>query len=282
MKTCSLEGIDVAYEEFGDGRPILFLHGWSLDHVYEVADFEPIFAERPGWRRIYLDMPGHGRTPGAERAQDMDGFLEVILEFVDAVVPGQRLAIAGTSAGALPARGVVYRRPEQVCGMLLRLPMIVADDAKRTLPPPTVLIEDEAFVAGLSEEDRETYGDILVQKTSFLEPLKEYMDQYIWPAQARGDEAFLEAIRPDPARYGLSFDVDDLPEPFEGPSLIMAGRQDTTVGYGDAWSILDAYPRASFVVLDRAGHNPILDQETLFHALVHEWLDRVEEAESYR
>jgi pimeloyl-ACP methyl ester carboxylesterase len=283
MNTCALNGIDVAYEEFGAGRPILFLHGWSLDHEYEVADFEPIFADRPGWRRLYLNLPGHGRTPGTERVQNADDILQVVLEFADVITPGQRLAVVGTSAGALPARGVVYRRPEQVCGLLIRLPMIIADDGKRSLPGPAVLVEDDAFMASLSEEDREMYGDILVQKASFLEPLKRYMERYIWPGQARGDAAFLDAIRQNPERYGLSFDVDDLPQPFEGPSLFLAGRQDTTVGYRDAWRIIEGYPRASFAILDRAGHSPTTaQQEKLFKALVHEWLDRVEEAESYR
>lgn len=38
------------------------------------------------------------------------------------------------------------------------------------------------------------------------------------------------------------------------------------------------YPRASFAVLDRAGHSLHLEQRGLFEALVGEWLDRVEEA----
>jgi pimeloyl-ACP methyl ester carboxylesterase len=282
MKTCALDGIDVAYEEFGEGRPILFLHGWTLDHACEVADFEPIFADRPGWQRLYLDLPGHGRTPGAQRVRNMDGILQVVLDFADALLPGQRFAVAGTSAGALPARGVVYHRFEQVCGLLIRIPMIVADDARRALPEPTVLVEDEAFMTSLSQEDREAYSDVLVQKADFVEPLREYLGRYIWPAQARGDAAFCDAIRPDPKRYGLSFDVDDLPQPFMGPSLILAGRQDTTVGYRDAWSIVEGYPRATFVVLDRYGHSPALQQAGLFRMLVRDWLDRVEEAESQR
>ena len=282
MKTCTLEGINVAYEEFGAGRPILFLHGWSLDHEYEVADFEPIFADRPGWRRLYLDLPGHGRTPGAERVQDMDDILQVVLGFAETIAPGQRLAVAGTSAGALPARGIVYRRPDQVCGLLIRIPLIIADDGKRSLPAPAVLVEDDAFMVSLSEEDRELYGDIIIQKASFLEPLKRYMERYIRPDQARGDADFLDAIRQDPERYGFSFDVDNLRQPFEGPSLFVAGRQDTAVGYRDAWRIIESYPRASFVVLDRAGHGTTAQQDELFKALVHEWLDRVEEAESNR
>jgi pimeloyl-ACP methyl ester carboxylesterase len=282
MKSCALDGIDVAYEEFGHGRPLLFLHGWTLDHACEVADFEPVFAGRPGWRRIYLDMPGHGHTPGAQRVRDMDGILQVILEFADSLFPGQRFAVAGTSAGALPARGIVYRRPEQVCGLLIRIPLIVADDARRSLPEPAVLVKDEAFMASLTGEDREMYGDILVQRAAFLEPLKEYDERYIAPALTLADESFCGAIRQDPAYYGLSFDVDDLPQPFEGPSLILAGRQDTTVGYRDAWSIIESYPRATFVVLDRSGHGAIGQQAELFKLLVHDWLDRVEEAEAFR
>ncbi len=279
MKICALEGIDLAYEEFGHGRPILFLHGWSLDHTNEVADFEPIFADRPDWQRFYLDLPGHGRTPGVERVQDMDDILQVILEFADALFPGQRFAVAGTSAGALPARGVVYRRPDQVCGLLIRVPLIIADDAKRTLPEPAVLVENEAFMVSLSDEDREMYGDILIQEPDFLRAVKEYMERYIWPAIARGDEVFRTAIRQDPGRYGLSFDVDDLPQPFEGPSLILAGRQDPAVGYRDAWSIAESYPRASFVVLDRSEHGTTPQHGGLFKMLVRDWLDRVEEVE---
>ena len=32
---------------------------------------------------------------------------------------------------------------------------------------------------------------------------------------------------------------------------MLLGRQDSSVGYKDAWSILDNYPRGTFAVLDR-------------------------------
>ena len=59
--------------------------------------------------------------------------------------------------------------------------------------------------------------------------------------------------------------------------MILVGRQDAAVGYRDAWEVLEDYPRGTFAVLDRAGHNLQIEQETLFNALVNEWLDRVEE-----
>lgn len=48
-------------------------------------------------------------------------------------------------------------------------------------------------------------------------------------------------------------------------------------GYRDAWGILEKYPRATFAVLDRAGHGVAGEQPVLFEALVGDWLDRVSE-----
>jgi pimeloyl-ACP methyl ester carboxylesterase len=58
----------------------------------------------------------------------------------------------------------------------------------------------------------------------------------------------------------------------------MMGRQDAAVGWRDAWKVIEQYPRASFVVLDRAGHGLGVEQRGLFQALTAEWLDRVEES----
>ncbi len=75
----------------------------------------------------------------------------------------------------------------------------------------------------------------------------------------------------------MTFDVDALPAPFPAPALFLTGRHDNWCGYREAYQLLDNYPRATFAVLDRAGHALAVEQKTLFRALVNEWLDRVEE-----
>ena len=47
------------------------------------------------------------------------------------------------------------------------------------------------------------------------------------------------------------------------------------VGYADAWRRLDHYPRASYVVLDGAGHNLHLDQPAQTATALTDWLDRL-------
>ena len=88
------------------------------------------------------------------------------------------------------------------------------------------------------------------------------------------DSAYLERLRRE--GYALSLDVDAPSSPYKGPVLIMTGRQDTSVGYRDAWNALENYPRATLTVLDSAGHNLQIEQPAVFDALVMEWLERVQ------
>jgi pimeloyl-ACP methyl ester carboxylesterase len=88
------------------------------------------------------------------------------------------------------------------------------------------------------------------------------------------DTAYLEQL--GSKGYPFSFDVDSLGEQYDKPVLIVEGRQDTSVGYKDAWSIIENYPRATLAVLDSAGHNLQIEQAQVLTVLVSEWLDRVQ------
>jgi pimeloyl-ACP methyl ester carboxylesterase len=78
-------------------------------------------------------------------------------------------------------------------------------------------------------------------------------------------------------QFTFSFDLDNPASVFEKPTLILTGRQDTHVGYRDALTIIEHYPRATLAILERAGHALGVEQESLFRVLINEWLDRVEE-----
>jgi pimeloyl-ACP methyl ester carboxylesterase len=267
---CQLEGITLYYETFGEGRPILMLHGWPLDHRHMASDMEPLFAQRPGWRRIYPDLPGMGRTPGAAWITNQDQMLEITLAFLDQVAPGQRFVVAGASYGAYLARGLVLRRARQMDGLLLAVPVIRAWTRERALPRPVTLVEDPALTAGLEPELRSAFVELAVVQS---EALLEVMRADIMPALEAADHAFLERVR---EQYAFSFEVGFLTQPFGAPALFVTGRQDAICGYWDALGILENYPRATFAVLDSAGHCLTAEQRALFHALAAEWLDRVE------
>jgi len=68
--------------------------------------------------------------------------------------------------------------------------------------------------------------------------------QDILPGRHNEDKAFLERLKK--RGYECSFDVDRLSQPFDKPSLVLAGRQDASVGYKDTMRLADIYTGSTF------------------------------------
>lgn len=270
---CMIKGLPIHYEVRGRGKPIVLLHGYGVDHRLMSGCMEPIFRERDGYKRIYMDLPGMGRSKGADWITNSDIMLDIISGFIDRVIPNENFLLAGESYGGLLARGLVYRMADRIDGLFLLCPVIATKNEDRHVPEHVVFCKDETLLRELDPHEAEGFSSMhVVQSRGVWE---RYRDQ-ILPGIALGDRIFLDSILN--SEYVFSFDCDRLPEKFNKPALFLMGRQDSSVGYREAWSILDNYPRATFAVLDKAGHNLQIEQAELMNALVIEWLERVSQA----
>lgn len=268
---CTVRGMPVFYESYGTGTPIVLLHGFSTDHRMMTACMEPLFVQRQGWRRIYLDLPGMGRTPGSVSINTTDDMLAVVEDCIDALIPEQPFLLVGESYGGYLCQGMLHHRSQQVAGMALICAGVIIERSQRDLPPQTVIVSDPELLAQLDPADAEEFASFAVVQND--DTWKRFRDEVLSGAKV-ADEAFLQKIK---RQYSGSFDVRHLPQPFSRPVVIFTGRQDHIAGYRDAWRTLENYPRGTFAVLDRAGHNLQIEQPQLFGALLGEWLDRVQE-----
>lgn len=268
---CHLEKCTVHYETRGDGKPIVMLHGGGPDRRSMVGCLEPILRKRKGWKRIYPDLPGMGKTAAEEWITSSDQMLEIVLDFINSVIPNQHFLLAGDSYGGYLARGTIYRIAKKVDGLLLICPTIIADHTKRVLPKHVTLVKKGSLPIDTFPEQVKMFESFAVVQTSRI---FERTRKEILPGLKTADMKFLERI--ESHGYPFTFDVDAPSIIFKKPVLILVGRQDSMVGYQDSFMILKNYPRATLAVLDQAGHNLQIEQEHLFNALVDEWLDRVE------
>jgi pimeloyl-ACP methyl ester carboxylesterase len=262
-----VRGVPVEVEIHGTGTPLLAIHGWGVDRRLMTGCMEPLFDEDAPWQRIYPDLPGMGGTPGDPTIDGSDAVLALLGGLVDAIAPGQPFAVAGESYGGYLARGLVHARPDDILGMALICPSIAPNtpaDAELR-----VLERDEALLASLDPADRDTFTDITVRQTRLF---WERFSTEILPGIRCADQTYLSQVLGRAPRF--SFEADD--RDFDRPVLFLTGRQDSSVGYRRQWEVLERYPRASFVVLDRAGHNLQTEQPEVFAATVREWLERVE------
>ena len=272
----TVKDIPVYYEVYGSGTPIVMIHGWSCDHGLMSGCMEPAFEGcEAQWQRIYLDLPGMGKTPARPWLTGPDEMLEIVLGVIDGLIPGQHFLVAGESYGGYLARGVIHERRSLVDGLLLLCPSIFPKPEQKTVPPLQILEKDDTFLNSLSEEEKYFFVGLNVVQTkdTFIKFAKDVL-----PGLKIANYDFLEhTLRGDKA---FSFEVDKVEIPYEQPALFFMGRQDCAVGYRDQWRIIENFTRASFAIMDKAGHNAQIEQDVVFTALVKEWLERAKAEES--
>lgn len=241
-------------DSMGAGRLIIFVHGWRLSGKVDQVDFEPSFHDTKGWQRVYVTLPGMGGTRPDDSLTSMDSFIDAVGDFVEDQFNDRPFALVGTSAGAQIVRGLLlrFRRVQGVC---LRVPLLTTDDRRRDLPELPASDEEGRLPTGYWRAVAEKEANVLI------------------PARSSAQQTeTLRSIRADPARYSAA--LPNL-ERFERPSLIIAGRQDTRVGFTDARRLAETYKRATYVMMDCAGHELPADGRMLFDAALRDWLERM-------
>jgi pimeloyl-ACP methyl ester carboxylesterase len=262
--------------EIGEGLPVLIIHGWEMDGKVEELDFEPVFTKAPGFRRIYVDLPGMGTTP-ANNVKDLDDIHLRLVQFIDARLGKSKFLLVGTSCGGYFARALAQKYVEQVDGLLLRVPLIEPKDSLRDLDTFQPLVLNEQLMSSISSEDKALLGNVLIQTSAYIKSLKAKYEEAFLPAIKAADKEVLDPIREDPQRYQISLALGNKHPKLFAPTLIVCGRQDETVGYRDSVRLLELYPRSTYVVLDRGRHDLPVDENGVFEVLVRDWLTRVDE-----
>ena len=252
----------------GSGRPVLLVHGAALDHRHMVETFEPIFEEVEGWQRIYIDMPGHGKSAGRETINSQLDLLNAVMDFATTTFPGHSFALIGESRGSYIARGFAYLRPDLVDGLLLVTPGGSPTAPPGRIPKHQTLLPDPALLSEFGESERDGPEILVVHRRDIFEK----RGRAILPAIPLHDPE--QAARVWKA-FDFPFDLLAADAVFDKPTLIVSGRQDSWSGYADAVDCLPVYPRATFALLDTAGHALVWERPELFKSLVRDWIDRM-------
>ena len=254
----------IDYEVIGSGTPVLIIHGWGISKLTMKGAFEPVFTELDGYKRYYIDLPGMGNS-GHGDVKNSDDMLELIHGFAVDVI-GEPFIITGQSYGGLLTRGFVNKYPDLIKKIILLVPCIIPGVRQGRVEPLKVVEKDDELLSSLTKEERDNFTMMNVLLTK---DVWERYNKYLLPALNSADWEFLNNV----LEGSFSFDPDDLKDPCTKPSLIIAAKQDTEVGYKDQFDLMQKYTNATYCAVERAGHNLQIEQPEIFEGLVKNWLE---------
>jgi pimeloyl-ACP methyl ester carboxylesterase len=105
----------IAYDERGDGQPLLLLPSGAHDH-HDFDELRDLLPTR--FRSISLDWPAHGSSPPGVGSASAMRFADVVEEVVAQLAPDGAI-IAGNSVGGFAAARLAIRHPDLVRGLVL-------------------------------------------------------------------------------------------------------------------------------------------------------------------
>ena len=89
------DGVELFFQIQGEGRPVVFIHGWSADHT----KFDPQFEElSKKYKVITYDLRGHGKSERPEKGLTLNRFaidLKELMEYLEL----KDVALVGWSMG---------------------------------------------------------------------------------------------------------------------------------------------------------------------------------------
>ncbi len=140
MSTGSLtaeDGCSLAYEDCGEGLPVLWQHGLGADRRQPAE----VFPDVPGLRRITLECRGHGKSalgdPSLLSIEQFAADAKALLDHLRI----DRVVLGGISLGAAISMRLAAALPRRAEALILARPAWVSQRAPFTMKPYLVIAE---------------------------------------------------------------------------------------------------------------------------------------------
>ncbi|WP_250035320.1 alpha/beta fold hydrolase [Paractinoplanes maris] len=264
MSTAAVNGITIGYDDSGDGRPLVLVHG----HPFDRSMWAPQVAALAGagWRVITADLRGYGSTTVVAGKTPLPVFAQDVVGLLDHLGLGE-VVLGGLSMGGQIVMECYRRFPSRIRGLILADTFPRADSAEgQAFRRATA---DRLEAEGMTGYARENLARMIASyNVEAMPAVADHVMTMMTGASPAGAAAALRgrAERPD---------YRDLLTTITAPTLIVVGRDDEFTPVSDAEQMHALIPGSTLVVVDGAGHLPNLEQPGAFNDALTAFLSRL-------
>jgi pimeloyl-ACP methyl ester carboxylesterase len=233
--------IKIYYEERGKGQPVIFLHGFPLNHSIWTPVLDLVKSDA---RWITPDLRGHGQSEAPGSIYKMEQFAADIRGLMDNLGI-DRAVLIGHSMGGYISLAFARLYPERLAGLGLVSTQARADTPERKEARYTSAKAITGQGIGFA-------ADSLTPKYTAVPAVREVVREIILNSPVNGVVGSL---------FGMAERLDArevLPE-IQVPAMVIAGEADALFPQDVMHELADRLPRARLVSIPNAGHMPMLE-----------------------
>lgn len=282
----SKDGTLIHVEEIGAGPTIVFSHGFSLNCTLWHHQLKGLAADH---RLVFYDHRGHGHSGRPTEDWSLDALAHDLDAVINDVSPNEPVIVVGHSMGGMATLKFCELFPEKIGPRVSGI--VLADTTSADVMGgimPAVGRRIRAGIQGLQDVSfrmlagrparvdrlRKGVGDLAYIGTrlmgfgpspspaqvAFVDRMLREVDSSVW-------------INLIPAMLGL--DVTETLPAIDVPTLVVVGKSDRLTPILAASRISEGIANSRLVVIEGAGHTPMLEKHEEFNGLIREFAAEV-------
>lgn len=250
----TINGLNIEYTEKGEGKPILFLHGWGSSFKF----YENIMtALSDRFRTVAVNFPGCGSSDTMSSPWDLDDYCNFVIEFMNKLNITDPIMIGHSHGGR-----VILKM--SATGMVNPQKIVLLDSAG--------LIPKKSFKQKFRAKSFKAIKRVLT-----LPVIKNYSANLLDKARRHYGSADYNAA-PEVLRKTLvslvNTDLRDIIANIKCSTLLIWGDRDTDTPLSDAKIIESLIPDAGLCVYENAGHFAFFEQQGKTIAILNSFLGK--------
>lgn len=249
--------IKLYVEDIGKGKPVIFIHGWPVNH--KMFEYQFIKLPEQGFRCIGIDLRGFGRSDAPWEGYEYDRLADDIKEVID-LLELEDAVLLGFSLGGAVAIRYMARHQGYGISRLVLAGAAAPSFAQRTDFPHGVPPEQVENLMVGTHLDRpqmlKEFGNKFVAKGTSAS-FAEWFHQLALAASAQGTLKAALSLRDEDLR-------GDLPQ-IRVPTAIFHGEKDQICGFELAELMHQSIPNAMLVHFEESGHGMLFDEPGKFN-----------------
>lgn len=258
------DGARVFYQVWGEGQPMLLIHGYPLNGGLFRDNVGPLSEH---YQVATVDLRGYGQSETPDNQGSIETYAGDVLAVMDEL--GFEQAIIGGMSMGGPIVFEMYRQaPDRFSGMIL-----IDTLAAPASPPEAGLWNGVAEMVQAMDKGPVIdflMPDMLTGETRMNRPeLVEYMTGLMEAASLEAWVAGANALATRP-------DSRDLLSQIDVPTLILVGLEDSLYPFEIARSMQEQIPTAQLEILPGAAHAAILEEAGLANQVIRSWAQGIQ------